>query len=103
MKLWIDDQLNDPETPSRHVPKGWIGAASSAEAIALVQEHGLPTAMDLDHDLGGEDTVMVFLKWLAGSFPNGPIPDWTVHSRNGEGIKSVYAYLNSWQRSLGLP
>lgn len=101
-KLWIDDQLDDPETPGRHTPYGFWGAKSSEEAIGYVQAMGLPSFMDLDHDLGGDDTVMVFLCWLATTFPEGPVPDYRVHSMNGIGAKSIESYLESWKRSLTL-
>lgn len=101
-KLWLDDQLDDPATPGRHVPAGFIGARSSLEAMKLVELHGLPTFMDLDHDLGGEDTTMEFLHWLAEKYPKGPVPKFVVHSANGEGRKSIDAYLGSWKKSLTL-
>lgn len=100
MKLWIDDQLDDPSTPNRHSPKGWVGARSSVEAIAIVESQGLPEALGLDHDLGDHDTVMVFLKWLAETFPQGPVPTWSIHSENVEGRKSISAFLSSWEKSL---
>lgn len=102
MLLWLDDQLDDPSTPNRHTPEGWLGAQSSIEAIALVQIHGLPKFMDLDHDLGGEDTAMVFLKWLTTTFPDGPVPGWIIHSQNGVGVRNINSYLDSWSRSLEL-
>ncbi len=102
VKLWIDDQLDDPSTPNRHTPKGFLGARSTAEAIALVEEHGPPEFMDLDHDLGGDDRVMVFLRWLSEQHPEGPVPKYRVHSENCVGGPAIDSFMSSWLRSLAL-
>lgn len=99
-KLWVDDQLDDPETPNRHIPEGFLGAASTEEAKELVTFKGVPDFMDLDHDLGGNDTVMAFLRWLSNTYPDGPVPEYRVHSQNPNGIMNVISYLDSWKRSL---
>lgn len=99
-KLWLDDQLDDPETPERHTPDRFLGARSTEEARKLVVEHGMPWTMDLDHDLGEDDRTMDFLKWLEETYPNGPVPVTSVHSRNPEGAKNILSFVNSWQRSL---
>lgn len=102
MKLWIDDQLDDPATPNRHTPEGFLGARSTAEAIALVEQHGMPDFMDLDHDLGGDDRVMVFLRWLADRYPDGPVPRYRYHSENCVGWPAIDSFMSSWLRSLRL-
>ncbi len=102
MKLWIDDQLDDPHTPLRHTPPGFLGARSTDEAVKLVEEHGLPEYMDLDHDLGGDDRVMVFLRWLSETFPDGPVPKYRVHSENCVGRPAIDSFMSSWVRSLKL-
>lgn len=100
-KLWLDDQLHDPELPFRHAPKGFLGEASTFEAIELVQTYGVPSFMDLDHDLGGADTAMVFLKWLSENYPEGPVPDWHIHSKNIVGAENISSFLETWERVLG--
>ena len=95
--LWIDDQLD--EVPGRKTPPGFLGAKSVEEAKELVIAHGIPEVMDLDHDLG-EESVMTFLKWLADEFPDGPVPEWEVHSQNPIGKQNINSFLDSWQRSL---
>jgi hypothetical protein len=97
-KLWLDDQIG--EVPARAVPEGYVGARTSAEAKLLVIQLGLPEYMDLDHDLGGEDTAMIFLKWLTEKFPKGPCPKFDVHSENPAGAASIKSYLNTWHASL---
>jgi hypothetical protein len=99
-KLWLDDQLDDPERPRRHTPDGFVGARSTEEAKELVLARGLPSFMDLDHDLGGDDKVMGFLRWLSDMYPDGPVPEYLIHSENPEGRKNIQAFLSSWKRSL---
>lgn len=99
-KLWLDDQLDDPETPERHTPERFKGARSTEEAKALVVEHGMPWTMDLDHDLGEGDRTMDFLKWLQERYPNGPVPITSVHSKNPEGALNILSFVSSWRRSL---
>lgn len=101
-KLWLDDQLDDPDAPTRHTPAGSVGAKSSAEAIKLVEERGEPFFMDLDHDLGGDDNAMVFLRWLQRKFPE-TVPEYVVHSRNVVGEPAIHAFMRSWEKSIGLP
>lgn len=90
IKLWVDD--------IRLPPDGWFWAKTSEEAILFIKEHGIPEEMSLDHDLGGDDTVMVFLKWLAGNVEFKPFR-WKVHSQNPIGKKNIEAFLKSWQKS----
>ena len=99
-KLWLDDQLNDPSCPVRHVPEGFIGAKTSAEAIQLVRQYGLPGYMDLDHDLGQNDDTMIFLKWLVNDFQAQEVPDYKVHSRNTVGAENIISYIESWKKVL---
>lgn len=102
-KLWIDDQIEDPNTPARHIPDGFIGAASSYDAMILVKVKGLPAYIDFDHDLGGEDTSMKFLNKLVEMYPNGPVPEFQVHSQNPIGTRNIISFMNSWKKSLSLP
>ncbi len=101
-KLWLDDQLDDPETPVRHVPSGFIGAKSSDEALKLIEEHGMPLFIDFDFDLGGTDTAQCFLYSLENMFPNGPVPGYNVHSENVYAEKMIGAFMRSWERVVSL-
>lgn len=94
-KLFIDD-VRDP--PSN----GWIVVRSSAEALAYIEKNGWPGFISFDHDLGGEDTTMVFLKHLVNHVWNGNDlpPDYTVHSANPIGSKNIVSFMESWKRSL---
>jgi hypothetical protein len=96
-KLWLDDQLDDPATPVRHVPKGagWVGAKSVAEAKQLVEEHGCTEVMDLVHDLGESDALEL-LKWMSERYP---APEFSVHSRNPVGAERIRSFMKSWARA----
>jgi len=74
-------------------------ARSSEEAIRLIEQFGLPSFMALDHDLGGDDTTMVFLRWLASNydFSTTPPPDFVVHSANPIGTLNIQAFMKSWK------
>ncbi len=97
-KLYLDDERfpreQDGEGP-------WVLARSSTQAMLVVRKLGVPSFMSLDHDLGGDDTSMVFLKWLADNYPDS-CPDYQVHSMNNQGIPNIIAYMSSWKKSLDL-
>lgn len=92
-KLFLDDVRNPPNPL-------YTVARSSSEALALCAERGLPEWMSLDHDLGGDDTTMVFLKGFIKLFPKGPVPPYYVHSANSIGKENIISYLESFKRSL---
>ena len=93
--LFLDD-IRSPTDSSN------IVARSSLEAMEIIQKLGIPSCMYLDHDLGGEDTTMNFLKMLYEAYPDGPIPKYAVHSSNLVGKKNIESFLNSWKKSLAL-
>ncbi len=106
-KLWLDDQLDDPETPNRHVPNGFVGAKSSQAAcyeIGFYSYAGPPEFMDLDHDLGGHDTAMEFLKFLQVLLDKTqePIPEYKVHSANPVGRDNIISFMESWKKSRSM-
>ncbi len=96
--FWIDDERNPP-SPS------WVVCRTSQEAVDAVKTHGWPVHMSLDHDLGGDDTVMVFLKRMVNELWDGKIrpPTWTAHSANPEGVKNISSFMGSWIKSMDLP
>ena len=96
-KLWLDDQLDNPVTPARHVPNGFIGAKSCDEAIELVRLHGSPEFMDLDCDLGDGKDTKTFIRWLAEHYPDSP-PEFNIHSANVAEGPNVASFLNSWRK-----
>lgn len=104
-KLWIDDQLNDPAAPARHTPEGFIGAASAAEAVSIVERQGLPNFIDFDHDLGdGQDSVQFIRECIdrvlddCRSGRPVKVPDFAVHSANPVGAERIVSWMRSWQQ-----
>lgn len=76
-------------------------ARSSKEAIEYVKNNSCPNFISFDHDLGGEDTSMVFLKWLVSEDINkgNIIPHnftFTIHSANPVGTKNIESYIKSY-------
>lgn len=85
-KLFIDDERYP-------VQDDWIIARSSQQAIILCAK-GLPTEISFDHDLGGDDTSMLFLTWLVDALIEGThsIPTdfkYSVHSQNPVGAENI--------------
>jgi hypothetical protein len=96
-RLFIDDMRNPPE-------RGWAVARSSREAIGLLQVNGCPKQISFDHDLGGDDTAMVVVKWMIERDLDGDgkfIPtDFTfrVHSANPVGKANIEGLLDAYLR-----
>jgi len=92
-KLFIDD-LRDPVT------NDWKVARSSAEAKDIVVEFGIPNEIAFDHDLGGEDTSIIFIHWLINkmldeelSLPEGF--KFSVHSMNPIGAIAIKSIMDN--------
>lgn len=91
MKLFVDDIRNPPDD-------SWHLARSSEEAIKMCQAVW-PSELALDHDLGGEDRIMDFLKSLQEMSEDKPIPKWKIHSANPVGRKNIKSFMMSWEKS----
>ena len=94
MRMYIDD-IRDPKNDF-----DWI-ARSSEVAIDIMKWHGCPSYISFDHDLGGEDTSMVIIKWMVIQDLDSPgwIPNdfsFNVHSANPVGAANIEGYLNSY-------
>lgn len=102
-KLWIDDQCFDMHLVDRHAPPGYVPLDSVKTAQEWVLKNGMPTHLDLDHDLGEVDgeasTIMEFLRWLFEQFPDSPPPAYEVHSQNPIGRENIISFLDSWKRA----
>lgn len=97
MNLFLDDVRLSPS-------QNYVPARSSDEAIDIIRILGWPRFMSLDHDLGGDDTAMVFLRRLVDEVWDGITdpPDYIVHSANPVGTKNIIAFMESWKRSRSL-
>lgn len=102
-KLWIDDQCFDADLQERHAPPGYVALDSVRSAQDWVLQNGMPSHLDLDHDLGEVDgsssTVMDFLKWLFEQFPDEAPPTFEIHSKNPIGRQNIVSFLNSWRKA----
>lgn len=94
--LYVDD-VREPPTSTE-----WVVARTSAEAIKLVEEKGCPQHMSLDHDLGGEDTTIPFVRWLVWRWFDGhqdeKLPTVEVHSSNPVGRDNLLSLVRSWKQ-----
>lgn len=94
--LYIDD-IRNPKTQDSNT----FIARSSEEAKSIVLANGLPEVIDFDHDLGGDDTAIVFIHWLVDKFieddtmvlPAG-FAFW-VHSSNPPGSTNISGWMNN--------
>jgi hypothetical protein len=98
-RLWLDDQYDDEEMPFRHPPEGFTPAKTSAEAIQLVEEKGIPFFISFDHDLGNGDDAIIFLNWLSEKHYDAPVPHFQIHSANPPGRDNIASKMSSWKRS----
>ena len=90
-KLFIDD-LRDPVT------NDWKVARSSVEAKDIVVEFGIPNEIAFDHDLGGDDTSIVFINWLINEMVDRglvlpPGFKFSIHSMNPIGAENIKWYM----------
>lgn len=92
--LFLDDIRDPPDNT-------FVVARSSEHAITLIKMVGYPVFMSLDHDLSGEDTTMVFLKWLSDHYYDADIK-YVVHSSNPCGVKNIVSFMESWKKSKRL-
>ena len=99
-KLFLDD-LREVSYVSSETD--WKIARTSLEALKIVFEYGMPKFISFDHDLGNEDTAMVFLKQLYAYFPDlKELPEYQIHSANPIGKENIISFMESWKRSLTL-
>lgn len=95
-KLWLED-LADTIKPAPDAT--WKVARSSAEAIEILKEHGVPSFISFDFDLGENDTAEVYYKYLAENYYDSKVPDYEIHSENNQGWNLIQSYMESWRKS----
>ena len=93
--LFIDDERIPALSEAGSVI---VIARSSAAAISIVKELGMPQKICFDHDLGGDDTSINFLRWVVNESLDGnvKIPEnftFSVHSQNPIGAENIRANL----------
>lgn len=95
MRLFIDDERIPPSDD-------YVVVRSSQDAIDYIKINGWPTFISFDHDLGGDDTTMVFLKRLMNEIWDGKTnpPDYQVHSANPIGKLNIQSFMESWKKII---
>lgn len=85
-------------------------AVSSQDAIAWVENNGVPEIMSFDHDLGGDDTTTKFMWWLINAHLDGKLDlvntnchKIFVHSANQVGAEKLIALWEGFARHSGSP
>lgn len=97
-RLFLDD-IRDPPRDGGE----WVIARSFEEAVAIVTEHGYPTFISFDHDLGDNvPTGKDFANWLVElDLAEGSMPDdfgFYVHSANPTGAENIRGHLEQYVR-----
>ena len=105
--LFLDDERSTEMVDRSAWPDGMhiLIARSTEDAKDIIYRWGDPAFCSFDHDLGGDDSTMVFLKWYAneyGTMNTVVIPAFVVHSANPVGAKNIIAFMDSWKRSQTL-
>lgn len=103
-RMFIDD-IRCPKTgaftiwpllPDEH----WYVVRSTKDAISCVLAFGPPQEISFDHDLGGEDTSIEFIKWLIDyimDHPNLQFPKkFNVHSANPVGSANIKGLMDNF-------
>lgn len=90
--LVIDD-LRSFTFPARY-------ARTSGEGLAALAVSGPLDELWLDHDLGGDDTIMPVIDYLAERAFNGdpfPVAKVMVHTSNPSGAATMMRVLRRWE------
>lgn len=102
--LFLDD-LRDPLAPP---PFGeWVVVRSSYRALVVLDDLGCPGRMSLDHDLGGDDTAMAYVRGLIERHLDGDVDlaglaDVVVHSANPVGARNIIGLWDGFAESQGI-
>lgn len=100
LSLFIDD-IRDPPSSD------WITVRSSEDAIRWLKSARCPDEISFDHDLGGDDTSIVFINAFTDMVLDGHIhvPEgfrYYVHSANPVGSENIRSKMDALLRHLGL-
>ena len=109
--LFLDDErhLSDPywmphEIRALYRDEPWVIIRSGFDAQDYIKEHGFPTRVSFDHDLGDRmPTGMDIGKWLIElDLDEGGMPDnfeFFVHSMNPVGAQNITALLTNYLKT----
>lgn len=98
-KMFIDDERFPVE-------EDWLIVRTSYDAQMSVEAVGVPSFISFDHDLGGDDTSMVFIKWLIDYMLDNDLQfpknfDFYVHSQNPIGKANIEHLMNGLIEAVG--
>lgn len=92
-RMFLDDERDPPRDGQE-----WVVVRSYDEAVAYMADHGIPTFMSFDHDLGGEKTGMDVAKWLVAHVLDRGLDlsdfSFYVHSQNPVGARNIGMLLD---------
>lgn len=91
IKIFLDDQINDPSCPARHPPIGWVGVDTALKACRLIRT-GEVSHISFDHDLGlGKSSGYIVAKYIEKLAYLGKIKrmSWDIHSANPVGALNI--------------
>ena len=103
MRIWLDDQLDNPEYPERSTPEGWVGAKNFKEfkrliGAALAKGEKIE-AINYDNDISkehieelrGEEEGWRMARWLNEKHQDIFLskPELEIHSANPAGRKRL--------------
>jgi len=98
-RLFIDDERFP-------VDADWKIVRTSQAAIEFMANHGWPSYISFDHDLGGDDTSRRVVNWMIeqalDGLYRGPMPEYYVHSQNPVGRDWINARMRDLARALNL-
>lgn len=103
MKIWLDDQCDDPVAVKKNTPEGFVGVKSLKELQALLESRlDEPIeVMSFDHDLAtGEPDGYVIIKWMADHCLARWPQEIRVHSQNHIGAENIRCYAENVRRRL---
>lgn len=99
MNMWLDD-IRTPPTSD------WNWVKSFDEAVAYIEEHGLPDHISFDHDLGESEakTGYDLAKWIVESDLDGRITitygwSYALHTANPVGRENIRTLLENYLNS----
>lgn len=119
-KLFLDDERLPSHVKWVTLPNGpWVVVRNYDHFVKYIMQHGLPSFVTFDHDLGIEHYAQGFsgttptyenykektgyecVKWLVEYCMNNNLefPEYQVHSMNSIGGKNIRSYIESYKKS----
>ena len=115
-KLFLDDERLPKSVTWVEMPLGpWIIARNYDQFVKYIMQHGLPSFVSFDHDLGLEHYIVGApkyneykektghdcAKWLVEYCMNNNLefPEYQVHSMNPIGSTNIRSYIESYKKS----